>query len=1722
MDVFPMKSASILCLACSLLTFPLFSAEMKKEGAIPETVSYYNDIRPFLQAKCQGCHQPAKAKSDYVMTDVPKLIAGGEEGAAVIPSKPDESYFIEQVTTQAGDDRPEMPPKEEPLSTHELKLVRKWIAQGAKDDTPSNAKQRYDQEHPPKYAVAPVITSLNFSPDGKLLAIAGFHEVLIHKADGSGLVARLVGLSERIESVRFSPDGKQLLVGGGLPGRMGEIQIWDLAKKKLKLSKPVGFDTAYGASWSPDGKQVAFGLPDNTVRAIDAKTGKQTLFMGSHSDWVLDTDWSLKGDFLVSVGRDMTAKLTQVDTEQFIDNITSITQGALKGGTNAVERHPLKDHILVGGSDGVPQIYRMHRETARKIGDNANLIRKYPAMKGRIWDVAFRPDGKQFAAVSSLNGQGQVNIYKSDYDATITPELKKLFETARSSANKEANKNKEIEEFQTRGAELIKSIDINAAVFSVAYSPDGNTIAAGSEDGKVHLLRASDLKEKLAFSPVKIDGKLQFAKGGPHPVNQKKGKHHPAVEEALPHGRTLVALTITPEKIDLRSPSSYNQILVTGKFAGGEAADLTRMVRLSLDQGVAKVSELGIIRPSKEGSAVLTAQYGNSKVTAPVTVKGMNAPFHPDFIRDVNPVFSRLGCNAGLCHGSKNGKNGFKLSLRGYDPLFDVRAFGDDHTARRVNYASPDDSLMLLKATGAIPHKGGVVTDIGSDYYKTVRQWISEGSRLNPDTPKVAQIELSPQNPVIQDVGGRQQFRVMARYQDGVVRDVTRESFIESGNTEVAKHDDFGLINIIRRGEAPILARFEGAYAATTLTVMGNREGFTWKEPETWSEIDKLVAAKWKRMKLQPSELCDDYTFIRRIFLDLTGLPPTADRVRSFVADKRPLREKRDDLIDSLVGSPEFIDHWTNKWADMLQVNSKFLGTQGAKLFRDWIHQEVVNNTPYDKFAYKILTATGSNKENPAASYFKILRDPDSVMENTTQLFLATRFNCNKCHDHPFERWTQDQYYETAAFFAQTSLTRDVKNSAKANIGGTAVEGAKPLYEVISDKDKGDITNARTGVVQPPEFPYQSKLAKVAFHTPGKPTRREELAAWITSPDNQYFASSYANRIWGYLLGTGIIEPLDDIRAGNPPSNPQLLNYLTSQFVSSGFDVRKLIREICKSRTYQLSIDTTKWNEGDGINFSHAKARRLPAEVLYDSVYFVTGTMPDIPGAGRGVRASQLFDSRIDLKSGFLATLGRPSRESACECDRSDNLEMSAIMAFLSGPTVAEALGSNQSGLTKLVASQPDDKKLIEEIYYRTLSRPPKPEEYALATEDMKEISSDHQLLVAKLAKAEADWVPKKSALDIARLKDIEKSRTALEVYMPGYLQRKAKAEAGQKARIAAAEKAIEKQKAGLPKLASEFGKTLKIDRLWTQWHPLPVSSASASDKSKMEILPDGSIRATKTGNRNLDYSILSNTKASQITGIMIESVPDEVFGGFGAGINPNGNFVITEIRASWSDAANPKKKAVPVSFADAKADFNQAGFNVKATIDGKIDRGNKGWAVSGSDLTLPHRAAFQFKAPVKGDAKLGTRLTLTILNRYSRGDYPIGRFRIWYTTDSDALNFSGLPEMIAAAVSAAPSKRSPAQQKALLDYIAENNAAIQQARSVLAKEKRPLPADPQLAKLRADLKLAEAPIKVDQKLLQLRQDMKYSIEQAADRRLTAAQDLAWALINNSAFLFNH
>jgi hypothetical protein len=964
------------------------------------------------------------------------------------------------------------------------------------------------------------------------------------------------------------------------------------------------------------------------------------------------------------------------------------------------------------------------------------------------------------------------------------------------------------------------------------------------------------------------------------------------------------------------------------------------------------------------------------------------------------PILAIVGCNAGTCHGAREGRNGFALSLRGYDPAADYRALTDDFAGRRVNRAQPEASLMLLKPSGGVPHGGGIVLEPGSRRYEIVRRWIEQGAAYNAEAPRVVAIEVAPLNPVVEMPGETVSVRVSARYGDDSRRDVTEDAFIESGDTEVATADAAGALTAVRRGEAPILARYEGAYAATTLTVMGDRAGFEATAPPVYNHIDELVDAKLARMKITASPLCSDEEFLRRVSLDLTGLPPTADDVRAFLADARPSRDKRRAAIERLIGSDDYIEHWTNRWADLLLVNGKFLGPEGAAGYRGWIRNAVAENRPYDQFVRELFTATGSNREHPAASYFKALRTPEAIAETTTQVFLGVRFNCNKCHDHPFERWTVNDYYGWAAYFKDVHLEADPASGGRT-IEGSAVESARPLYEVVTDRPGGEVRHVRTGQPTPPRLPFLAGSAESDANV-----LRKQAATWLTSPENRYFASSFVNRVWAHLTGVGLIEPIDDIRAGNPATNPELLDLLTREFIAHGFDVRWLIRTICESRTYQLSSATNRWNEDDRRNYSHALPRRLPAEVLYDSVQRALGATTQLPGVPAGTRAAALPDALLDLESGLLAKLGRPARESGCECERTSDLELGPVMALVNGPTFAAAIDDPNSELAKLTAATADDRALVEEVYLRVLNRTPTASELDEAVELLAAPDDDRPTIAAALA---------------ARVAELE----------PGF-------------------------------------ETWRRDNRPTTWTPLVPREMTGTMGAAFEVLDDGSILATGGMGKGV-YKIVAEAPLPRLRGVRLDMLADDHLPNRGPGRASNGNFVLSQLRVSVSSPDAPPDVR-RLKFRTAEADFSQANYDVGGAIDARPETG---WAIDGGE-GQDHAAAFTLSRPVNCDAK--SQLVIELDQQYD-AEHLLGRFRLSVTADEPPLLRPDAPAELRPLLAAGPGELEAAELDRLRAYYWSLDAKY------------------------AELKRAE--------------------ELLASPRLSAVQDLAWALINSPAFLFN-
>lgn len=1693
--------------------------EQTGEAAKTKAISYDADVLPIFRKACLGCHQSGKRMGEYLMTDFAAMVAGGESGqAAIVAGKPDESYLVDQITPHDG--RAEMPKAPWPaLSPVEVETIRNWIAQGAINDSPTDHSPAFDADNPPVYQNPPVVTSIAVSPDAKWIAAAGHHEVIVFDASTGQTARRLIGMSPRVNTVRFSPDSTRLAVAAGTPAESGELQVWEVASGKLQLSISVGSDTLSGAQWSPDGKRIAFGSV-NIVRGVDAETGEEVLFQGAHEDWVMDTAFTSDGSHVVSVARDMTCKLTEVATQRFIDNVTSITPGALSGGLNSIAAHAQRNEILVGGADGVAKVYRVFRETARKIGDDANLIRALPPLNGRIFSVAISPDGTLIAAAATIDGASEIRVWRYNFGGGAPEEIKPLLGKKPEELNEE-QKAKLADYRKVEAEQVWQHTSDSAAIYAISFAADHSLVAAGTGGEMLKFDPSGALAASWSVVPKSADApgvdapgvdaqqviagrmadtRFDAASWSSDTARAAKLQvGEPAIDVAA-----IASIDILPTEIKLDHPLAYTQLIVTATLADGSKVDVTRRIEAELPPFVIADSRR-LVRPIGSGTATATIKIGNHSVSVPVVATGIGDDLEIDFVRDVNPVLSRLGCNQGACHGAQAGKNGFKLSLRGYDPIFDIRALTDDHAARRINPAAPDDSLMLRKPLGLSPHQGGTLMSAGDPYHTVLRKWIADGSHLALSTPRVTRIELSPQDPVVTAIGSRQQVRVIAHYADGATRDVTHEAFVTSGNGEVADVDNSAMLTAVRRGEAPILARYEGAYAATTLTVMGQRDGFQWQTPETWGTIDELVSRKWERMKVLPSDLSSDEEFLRRVYLDLTGLPPTADEVRDFIADQTPTRQKRATVIDKLLASEEYVVFWTNKWADLLQVNRKFLGPEGSAEYRNWIRDAIAANKPYDEFTRSILTATGSNKANPPASYFKVLREPVEMMENTTHLFLGIRFNCNKCHDHPFERWTQDQYYETAAYFAQTKL-RQAAEAGDAKIGGTAVEGAKPLYEEVFDANSGEIKHDRTGKEVAPAFPFE-----VPYSKPESATRRQDLAAWITDKENPYFARSYVNRLWAYLLGIGLIDPIDDIRAGNPPTNPELLDHLTESFVDSGFDVRQILRTICNSRTYQLSVVPNSWNEDDSQNYARAMPRRLPAEVLFDAIHFVTGSVTEIPGVPKGTRAAALPDVGIATADGFLQNLGQPVRESACECERSSDLQLGPVMALVSGPTIGRAIADTGNALPKLVNKLDDDAKLVEEIFLRILNRRPTETEVSTFADFRKAIAEDHQMLTATLAEREAWWKDELAKREEVRTKALATAEAELVARIEALRPETERLEAERVARITAAEEKL----AATTTARLQHWDNLSPGKDDVEWFPLVPTEMKATSGDTFRVLEDRSIMVSGKAEKGV-YELTFETSLANITGLRLEALSDESLKAKGPGLADNGNFVVTEFEVVQAERAKPKEQK-PVAFARAIADFSQTNFAPEQTINGnKTDQ--QGWAVSGS-TGQPHWVVYQAKEPIAGGD--GHQITIRIHQVHNAAMHRLGRFRISATVAKNESLPLGIAEPLQAILRTPADQRTDAVKESLAAYVRSVDPAIAADNAALATARTPVPKDPSVAAIEQKIAKLKVVTPTDQALERLRGDVAQSTQQLGEERLTAAEDLTWALINSPAFLFN-
>lgn len=761
-------------------------------------------------------------------------------------------------------------------------------------------------------------------------------------------------------------------------------------------------------------------------------------------------------------------------------------------------------------------------------------------------------------------------------------------------------------------------------------------------------------------------------------------------------------IRVLPSEISLRGPEAFQRIIVHAVVEDELRTQLREGVAIhSTDEKIVRV-EKGVLRPVANGSTTISVAVGDQKTDLQVRVSEMESSHEWSFRNHVQSIITKSGCNSGACHGALAGKGGFKLSLRGYDTDRDHHTITRQARGRRVELADPGRSLILAKPSGALAHKGGMRFEVDSLEYRVLADWISAGAPApSADDAKLERITVLPERAILKP-GDTQQVLVQAYYSDRRVEDVTRWTKFSSANEAVASIESDGTVSVVGHGEGAVTAWFASKIVIARVTVPYANEvadDVYAKEPKR-NFVDQLVLKQLRRLNLPPSPPASDAAFLRRVHLDTIGTLPRVEEVEAFLADKA--EGKRDRVIEDLLARPEFVDYWTYKWSDMLLLNGTLLRPQAVKTYYKWIHERVADNMPWDEFVRQIVTAQGSSFENGATNFFALHQDPETMSENVSQAFLGLSIGCAKCHNHPLEKWTNNQYYAMANLFARVRAK---------GWGGDARsgDGKRTLFVV----DKGDLVQPLTGKPQPP-----TPLDGQALAFDASNDRRVHLATWLTAPENPYFARSITNRIWANFFGVGLVEQIDDMRASNPASNDELLATAAQHLVDNKFDVKALIRTILQSYAYQRSSQPLPGNQDEKQFYSRYYPRRLMAEVLLDAISQVTDVPTDFteveyPGADRqktdfypkGTRALQLYDSAV--ASYFLKTFGRNDRAITCECQRSDQPSMVQVLHISNGDTMNKKLSAEGSRVDQLLELGVPNYVMIERAYLLSVGRYP-------------------------------------------------------------------------------------------------------------------------------------------------------------------------------------------------------------------------------------------------------------------------------------------------------------------------------------------------------------------------------------------------------------------------------
>jgi len=748
----------------------------------------------------------------------------------------------------------------------------------------------------------------------------------------------------------------------------------------------------------------------------------------------------------------------------------------------------------------------------------------------------------------------------------------------------------------------------------------------------------------------------------------------------------LASIAVYPKSVTLETKRDFHKLIILATDKNAVTRDVTPSTKLALADSSLVRLEGSTLFPLKDGTTSVKITFRGKELTVPVTIKGAQESRRISFQQDIVPVFTASGCNTGSCHGSARGQDGFMISLFGYDPKGDYYRLTRELAGRRLNLAVPEDSLLLTKASGSVPHTGGKLFEKDHPYYATLLEWIQDGAWYDPDDVALpVKIEVEPKEFLLEGSDKKIPLTVKATYSDGTDRDVsTLSNYTSSNDNSVGIDKSSGIANSKSQGEAFLMARFHTFTEGSQAIVIPSGLEYTRPQLPEFNYIDKHVHEKLHKLRIIPSDVCTDEIYIRRVYLDIVGLLPTEKEITSFLADQSP--KKREALVDQLLERKDFTELWVMKWAELLQIrttgnNGNDVTYKSALLWYEWLRGKIAANRPFNEIVRDLLSATGGSYDSPATNFFKSEQDIKKLTENVAQVFMGTRIQCAQCHNHPFDRWTMDDYYGFASFFTQVKRKR----------------GEDPTDMIIYDGG-GEIQHPVTKKNATPTF-----LGDGTAEIKGT-TRRKAMAEWLTKPGNPWFSRNVANIMWSHFFGIGIVDPVDDVRISNPATNPALLEALGQKFTEYNFDMKKLVRDICTSRTYQLSTKANETNASDTTNFAKARIRRLRAEVLLDTLAQVTETPNKFRGLPLGSRAVNIADGNTSTY--FLTTFGRATRKTVCSCEVKMEPNLSQALHLLNGDSVTNRITRGKV-INKMQEEKrpPDD--IVKALYLKTVCREP-------------------------------------------------------------------------------------------------------------------------------------------------------------------------------------------------------------------------------------------------------------------------------------------------------------------------------------------------------------------------------------------------------------------------------